>query len=106
MSSNDRIKSVNEAEPNFIKMMDTISDLEKQIEYLPDFFEQLTVEQKNRLFHEFERLSMNLGTLSSWLSLPISHKTRLRIAPNLKVMISHEEGSITLKFLEFSKKQD
>lgn len=105
MSKNDKITTVNEAEVCFSNMMNTISVLEEQISNLPDFFDHLTVEQKNLLFHEFERLSQNLSTLSSWLSLPISHKTRLRIAPNLKVMISHDEGSITLKFLEFSKKQ-
>lgn len=104
MSDSDKIKSVLSTEPFFEKIMNEISALEESISVLPDVFEHLSASQKNLLFHEFERINQNLGTLSSWLSLPISHKTRLKIAPNLKVLISQEEGSITIKLLETKKK--
>jgi hypothetical protein len=100
MNNNDRTNLAKGAEAHFAAIITKISEVENQISDLPDWFEYLAPEQKNQLFHEFERLSQNLNTLSSWLSHPIAHRAKFKTSSNIKVLVSQEDGVITLKLLE------
>ena len=100
MNNNDKTNLAKEAEAHFAAIITRISDVENQISDLPDWFEYITPEQKNLLFHEFERLSQNLNTLSSWLSHPIAHRARFKTSLNVKVLVSQEDGAIVVKLLE------
>jgi len=105
MEKRDKIHLTQQAEICFKIVLKEISDLENHISELPDQFDYLTSDQKNQLFHEFERLSQNLDALSSWLSRPISHRARFKISSKVKVLFSQEEGSITFKILETSEER-
>ena len=104
MSNSTKAKSAEEVLSYYTDLMKKISGFDRQISDLPDFFEFFSLEQKNNLFREFERVIQNTGTLSNWLSLPSSDKARFGISPNMQAMISQEEGSIIIKIIEIPKK--
>lgn len=106
MENNDKAPLRQKAEERFQMIMKNISTLEENLPELPEQFNYLSLEQKNYLFHEFERLTQNLNALTNWLSHPISHRARFKISSNVKVLVTHEEDSITLKFLEVPKNQN
>jgi len=97
-------QSVQSIKDQFNQIIDLILSLENSISLLPDYSDGLSPEQKNQLFQEFERLNQNITSITSWLSFPISQKNKFKVSPSTRILIHHEEDSITLKFLEIAKK--
>lgn len=78
------------------RLFKTINDIDQELSILPDIAESISLEEKNKLFQEFESLNQNIVSITSWLNAEYKF-TFLQKNKADRFLISFEEDSLVIK---------
>lgn len=89
-----------EKNSNYSVVHELVVNLNQEISKLTDSFDNLTSQQKNHLFQEFESLVQNLTSITSWLSYPITQRGSFKTSATTQTLITHEDGAIVIRVVD------